>query len=136
MCHHKSNEDRGQERDRFFDTSQVDKHKEYDQADDERHFIGKKVQGQKTEKGVAARDKRDGDGQHIIDKQCTSGHNSGPFAYGMRSYNVAPTAVWKMFDDAGVCVCDDDNGEGGAKAQKDGEISVLTKSPECLFGTV
>ena len=99
-------------------------------------LVAVQVDGQEAEQGVAAGGDGDGDGQHVVDQQRTARDHAGIRAQGVGGHDVAAAAVGKLFDDMGIGVGDDKNGQGGGQGQEDGQVGMLAQGAEGFLRAV
>ena len=132
----KYDEDRREKSDGFLHPAEIQKNKKDNQPHDEGQLVMQKGGGKITEDGIPAGGQGNGNRQDIIDQQGRPGDDARAAADRMGGHHISAAAMGKAFNDAGIGVGNNENGERGGDGNKDGQIGMGSQSLEGFFRSI
>ena len=109
MSSNKNDKYGGKSNDWFLHAAQIHDNKHHNKKCNEDKFVFVISYWQKTENGIAAGNQRNGNRQHIVYDQGTAWYYTGAATYSICWYNVSPTAIREIFNDARIGISNDKN---------------------------
>ena len=97
---------------------------------------GEPLRRENGKDGVSAAGYRNGDGEHVIDKQRASGNNAGCWGEKLGCDEISATAAGEEFDDLRIADANDGDGQHGGESHDRRERNVNAEGFERFLRTV